>query len=71
MEETGDPATGSAPSPCIKVCRLDERTKLCVGCLRTAQEIGMWRDADDAWRRHILELIRIRRSSGVLPLAVD
>jgi predicted Fe-S protein YdhL (DUF1289 family) len=29
------------PSPCTKVCVLDERG-VCVGCLRTGEEIGRW-----------------------------
>jgi uncharacterized protein len=29
------------PSPCTKVCVLDERG-FCVGCRRTAAEIGRW-----------------------------
>jgi predicted Fe-S protein YdhL (DUF1289 family) len=30
------------PSPCISVCRIDEHTKLCTGCLRTLEEIATW-----------------------------
>ena len=31
-----------APSPCVDVCRLDPRTGWCLGCGRTAAEIGAW-----------------------------
>ena len=31
-----------APSPCVDVCRLDPRTGWCLGCGRTATEIGAW-----------------------------
>jgi hypothetical protein len=35
-------ATNDAPrSPCIKVCVLDQQN-LCVGCLRTLDEIAGW-----------------------------
>ena len=30
------------PSPCIDVCRLDPKTGWCLGCGRTAGEIGEW-----------------------------
>jgi hypothetical protein len=29
-------------SPCINVCRMDERTGLCEGCFRTIDEIACW-----------------------------
>lgn len=31
-----------ALSPCVDVCRLDPRTGWCLGCGRTAAEIGAW-----------------------------
>jgi predicted Fe-S protein YdhL (DUF1289 family) len=30
-------------SPCINVCAVDRALGLCMGCLRTLQEIGAWR----------------------------
>ena len=30
------------PSPCINVCRMDEATGFCAGCLRTLDEIACW-----------------------------
>lgn len=30
------------PSPCTNVCRIDARTGLCEGCLRTLDEIAEW-----------------------------
>lgn len=30
-------------SPCISVCTVDRERGICVGCLRTLQEIGAWR----------------------------
>jgi predicted Fe-S protein YdhL (DUF1289 family) len=41
------------PSPCIDVCRLDERG-LCIGCRRTISEITEWSRASDARRHEIL-----------------
>ena len=38
MKRTGKRAL----SPCIDVCRLDPKTRWCLGCGRTADEIGEW-----------------------------
>jgi len=48
-------------SPCINVCRLDARSGLCVGCLRTLDEIAAWSRLDDAGRAAILDLLPARR----------
>ncbi|HET8830586.1 MAG TPA: DUF1289 domain-containing protein, partial [Casimicrobiaceae bacterium] len=37
-------------SPCISVCRIDDATALCVGCLRTLDEIAAWGTLDNAAR---------------------
>jgi predicted Fe-S protein YdhL (DUF1289 family) len=37
----------AVPSPCLSVCRLDERRSVCVGCLRTLAEIGAWSRMSD------------------------
>ena len=51
-------------SPCINVCRIDEATGLCVGCLRTLDEIAAWsglsdRDRQDVWTRLALRATHI------------
>lgn len=51
-------------SPCISVCRMDAVTGLCVGCLRTLDEIAVWGALDDDARRDVLEAIAVRRSAG-------
>lgn len=40
-------------SPCIGICRLDERG-YCVGCLRTVDEITRWRVLDDGERQRLM-----------------
>lgn len=30
------------PSPCVNVCRMNDATGLCEGCLRTIDEIACW-----------------------------
>lgn len=56
-----DPAVSAAPlTPCIGVCRLDERG-LCEGCLRSGEEIARWRGMDDAERlRYMREVLPAR-----------
>jgi predicted Fe-S protein YdhL (DUF1289 family) len=47
------------PSPCIDICRLDDRG-LCVGCRRTIDEIAEWSRASEARRRQILSELQHR-----------
>lgn len=49
-----------APSPCISVCRLDERSLMCVGCRRTLDEIGAWSRLDDAAKLAVWAQIETR-----------
>jgi hypothetical protein len=56
-------------SPCIAVCELDTDTGFCRGCLRSANEIAIWRDADSLTRRLILRRIEQRRASGLTTVA--
>lgn len=51
---------GDIPSPCSGVCRMDEYTKLCEGCLRTIDEIAQWSTACEGERRAIWMNIRQR-----------
>ena len=49
------------PSPCLGICRIDETTGWCVGCLRTPEEIALWPAADRALRLELLARLRQRR----------
>ena len=50
LATTGGAAeTTAALTPCVGVCRLDDRG-LCVGCRRSLGEIATWRDLPDAER---------------------
>ncbi|MFO1035563.1 MAG: DUF1289 domain-containing protein [Geminicoccaceae bacterium] len=49
------------PSPCVGICRLDEVTRLCQGCLRAPQEIARWPYADNEERLEIVQRLRARR----------
>ena len=55
-------ADSPVASPCISVCRLDADTGLCVGCLRTIDEIAAWGALDDDARRAIWTQIARRRA---------
>lgn len=59
-----DPAAQLEPieSPCIDVCRLDENG-MCVGCFRTAGEIGAWLTLEPGQRREIIESLPQRAGS--------
>ncbi|MDG2243188.1 MAG: DUF1289 domain-containing protein [Rhodospirillaceae bacterium] len=48
MSDTSNPEPNSnsddlPASPCVGVCTVDRETKMCIGCLRTLEEIGGWR----------------------------
>jgi predicted Fe-S protein YdhL (DUF1289 family) len=47
-------------SPCTGVCRLDVRG-LCIGCLRTGDEIARWSTMDDAQKLWIMDELLPRR----------
>jgi hypothetical protein len=48
-------------SPCTSVCKMDQRSGWCEGCLRTIDEIIAWGSLDDAAKRRIWRLIDQRR----------
>jgi predicted Fe-S protein YdhL (DUF1289 family) len=56
---TGE-ADGAIASPCINVCKMEEG--LCIGCLRTLEEIAGWASAGDDDRRAILAAVAQRRT---------
>ena len=49
------------PSPCIGICRLDPMTGLCLGCMRTGDEIAAWPHASHVQRLQIVDRLRERR----------
>ena len=48
-------------SPCTSVCRMNERSGWCEGCLRTIDEIVQWSSLDDAAKRRVWRLLEQRR----------
>ncbi|RDV02395.1 DUF1289 domain-containing protein [Undibacter mobilis] len=41
-------------TPCVKICTLDVKRRLCLGCGRTMDEIAAWAGMVPAERRRIM-----------------
>jgi len=41
-------------SPCIQICRMNDRTGYCIGCSRTLAEIAAWRDLSEPEKTRIV-----------------
>ena len=41
-------------SPCTKICTIDPRSKLCLGCGRTLTEIAQWASLGEPERQRIM-----------------
>lgn len=66
---TDGPATGrealpGVPSPCIDVCRIDERSGWCLGCRRTIDEIAAWGTMSDDHKRAVWRQLALRRGAA-------
>jgi uncharacterized protein len=48
-------------SPCVNVCRMDDATGWCSGCLRTLDEIAGWSSLGDEARRAVWARLSQRR----------
>ncbi|MEJ8474095.1 DUF1289 domain-containing protein [Roseibium algae] len=48
-------------SPCIKICQIDQRSHLCLGCYRTLDEIATWSRLSDRERDAIMADMEPRR----------
>ena len=56
----------SKETPCIAVCMMDPRTKLCFGCGRTLPEIARWHKMDSAERLAVMEGLAARMAEAGL-----
>ncbi|SDU04634.1 DUF1289 domain-containing protein [Stappia sp. ES.058] len=54
--------TDAIESPCIKLCRIDQATRLCAGCLRTLEEIAGWGRLSTDERREVMNVLPSRAS---------
>lgn len=58
-------------SPCTGVCRMDERSGLCVGCARTLAEIAAWSTLTDEDKRRVREALALRHVETALAALQD
>ncbi|MEL6574234.1 MAG: DUF1289 domain-containing protein [Pseudomonadota bacterium] len=49
-------------SPCIKVCVIEPRSKLCTGCLRSIDEISIWSRMSPEERAAVMADLPARKS---------
>ncbi|MBO6848560.1 MAG: DUF1289 domain-containing protein [Maricaulis sp.] len=49
-------------TPCVKVCFVDPKAGLCVGCFRTMEELGKWTRYSDAEREQIMAALPERQA---------
>jgi uncharacterized protein len=56
----------SKETPCIAVCMMDPKTKLCFGCGRTLPEIARWHRMESAERLAVMEGLATRMADAGL-----
>lgn len=61
----------NVPSPCVSVCRMDLQRTYCEGCLRSIDEIRVWRASSDAEKKAIWTRIAERAAAlgPITPIA--
>jgi len=55
-------------TPCIAVCFIDPKTKLCLGCGRTLPEIARWHAMDSTERLAVMATLHQRMQDAGLPI---
>ena len=63
--------TAVVASPCVSICAMDVASSLCVGCLRTLQEIACWSALDADGKRAILAQLPARREHVAAPVTAQ
>lgn len=48
-------------SPCVKLCQVHPEARICVGCLRTLEEIGGWSTMTPDERRAVIDALPQRK----------
>ena len=51
-------------SPCVKICLIHPEARICIGCLRSADEIASWSRMTPEARREVMDALPGR--SGLL-----
>jgi len=57
-------------SPCVNICVLDG-AGLCLGCLRTIDEIARWGTMSTAQQWQLIAILSERRRGGLAPTVSD
>ena len=52
------------PSPCNGICKIDQTTGYCIGCLRTLEEVVDWPMLSSREKREVIELIGKRTAQA-------
>lgn len=64
IEQFDPGVTPVVPSPCQKVCQIDQQRQLCLGCWRTLDEIACWSRADNHQKLAIWRLLKHRSAAS-------
>ena len=60
----------SKETPCVAVCMIDPKTKLCFGCGRTLPEIARWHAMESPERLSVMAQLPTRMADvGLVPIA--
>ncbi len=51
-------------TPCVAICVIDPKAKLCLGCGRTLQEIARWGRMESAERLSIMATLETRMTDA-------
>lgn len=54
-------AASDVASPCVNICQINADTGLCLGCLRTLDEIACWLEYSSTEKLAVLERIDERQ----------
>lgn len=57
------PVPSQIHSPCVSLCKINQDTGLCEGCLRNLDEIVIWGTASDSTKIEIWRKIIARKSA--------
>jgi len=61
--------TAMIETPCTKICTMDSRTRLCLGCGRTIDEIARWGTMGAAERQRLMQELPARIATARAPSA--
>jgi hypothetical protein len=63
------PKRPAMQTPCVKVCTLDARSGLCLGCGRTLDQIARWASMSEAERTRIMAELAQRAARDAVATA--